>query len=148
MTSINKLILVGRLGTHPELRHTASGRSMCILSLATYRSFQDKDNAWKEKVSWHRVVVWGSLCDQCMKHLSKGRFVYIEGRLEQRSYVNKTGTKQYQVEIIAENILFFDRRAEPSPSKVGSSLSREAEMEIQPVLSTHDACDTMRMTRS
>jgi single-strand DNA-binding protein len=109
MSSVNKVILVGRLGTNPDLRYTPNGKAICTLSLATNHTFIDKDNAKQEKVNWHKVLAWGKQGEICKEHLSKGRQVYIEGRLQNRSYTDKEGVRRFAAEIISNTVVFLDR---------------------------------------
>ena len=108
MGSVNKVILVGNLGADPELKYTPSNRPLCNLSVATNEVFKDKAGARQEKTEWHRVTVWGEQAESCSKYLAKGRSVYIEGRLQTRSWDDKTdGKKRYSTEIVAERVVFL-----------------------------------------
>ena len=84
MSSVNKVILVGSLGSDPEVKTTQSGQVVATLSIATSEAFNDKQGERQERTEWHRVVVWGKLAELAQKHLAKGRKVYIEGRLQTR----------------------------------------------------------------
>lgn len=103
MAGVNKVILVGHLGADPEMRYTASGTAVCRLSIATSRRFTDKQGNRQEETAWHRVDAWGKLAEICGQYLSKGRQVYIEGRLKYGSY-EKDGVKHYTTDIVAENM--------------------------------------------
>lgn len=107
--SVNKVILLGRLGQDPELKYTPSGSSVCNFSLATSENWKDKNNGQKqEKTEWHRIVVWGKLAELCHQYLTKGRQVYVEGKLQTRSWDDKTsGAKRYTTEILATAIQFI-----------------------------------------
>jgi single-strand DNA-binding protein len=108
MSGINKVILIGRLGQAPELKHTPSGSAVCNFSLATSESWVDKTtNEKKEKTEWHRIVVWGKLAELCNQYLSVGKECYVEGKLETRTWDNKEGTKMYTTEIKASNVTFL-----------------------------------------
>lgn len=108
MGSVNKVILVGNLGADPELKYTPSNRPLCNLSVATNEVFKDKSGQRQEKTEWHRVTVWGEQAESCSKYLAKGRSVYIEGRLQTRSWDDKTdGKKRYSTEIVAERVVFL-----------------------------------------
>lgn len=121
MAGVNKVILVGRLGADPEMRYTASGMAVCRLSLATSRTYTGKDGQKQEETAWHRVDAWGKLAEICGQYLSKGRQVYIEGRLKYGSY-EKDGVKHYTTDIVAENMQMLggpgqgNRAQEPEPS--------------------------------
>ena len=100
--SINKTILIGRLGSDPELRHTKSGTPVCNLSIATSKSFKDKDSdEWREVTQWHRVVLWRGLAEFAAERLSKGAAVYIEGELRYRSWEDENGNTRKTAEIYA-----------------------------------------------
>jgi len=103
MAGINKVILVGNLGADPEMRYTAGGSAVCRLKVATSRRYTDKQGNRQEETAWHRVDAWGKLAEICGQYLSKGRQVYIEGRLKYGSY-EKDGVKHYTTDIVAENM--------------------------------------------
>jgi len=103
MAGVNKVILVGNLGADPEMRYTAGGTAVCRLRIATSRNFTDKQGNRQEETAWHRVDAWGKLAEICGQYLSKGRQVYIEGRLKYGSY-EKDGVKHYTTDIVAENM--------------------------------------------
>jgi single-strand DNA-binding protein len=110
MSSVNKVILVGRLGTNPELRFTQDGTPVCTMSLATNHSYVDKAGSKQERVSWHRVIAWGKQGEVCKEHLAKGRRIYVEGRLEHRSYTDKSGARRFSTEVISHAVVFLDRQ--------------------------------------
>ena len=103
MAGLNKVILIGNLGSDPEMRYTASGTAVCKFSLATSRKFTGKDGQKQEKTEWHRIVTWTKLAEICGQYLSKGKQVIIEGRIEYGSY-EKDGVKHYTTDIVAENM--------------------------------------------
>lgn len=107
MGSVNKVILVGNLGADPELKYTPSNRPVCRLSIATTEVWKDKDGQRQERTDWHRIVVWGPQAENCAKFLAKGRQCLVEGRLRNRSYEAKDGTKKYTTEILADRVLFL-----------------------------------------
>ena len=122
MAGLNKVILVGNLGADPEVRYTAGGTAVCRLSVATSRRYTDKQGNRQEETAWHRVDVWGKMAETCAQYLSKGRQVYIEGRLKYGSY-EKDGVKHYTTDIVAENMQMLggpaggrgqDREPEPA----------------------------------
>lgn len=106
MGSVNKVILVGNLGTAPELKYTQSNRPVCNLSIATNEVWKSKDGQKQERVEWHRVTVWGDQAENCEKFLAKGRSVYIEGKLQTQTY-EKNGEKRYSTVIVAERVVFL-----------------------------------------
>jgi single-strand DNA-binding protein len=105
--SVNKVILVGNLGSDPELKYTPSNRPLCNISLATNEVFKDKAGARQERTEWHRVTVWGEQAETCSKYLNKGRSVYVEGRLQTRSWDDKEGKKRYSTDIVADRVVFL-----------------------------------------
>lgn len=104
---VNKVILVGNLGADPDMRYTPSGQGVCELRIATSESWTDKNGQRQEKTEWHRVVVWGKRAEVCSKYLAKGRQVFVEGRIQTRSYDDKEGNKRYITEIIANDVQFL-----------------------------------------
>ena len=110
MFGINKVILVGNLGADPEVRKTNSQQTFTQFSLATSESWVNRDGERQEKTEWHRIVVWGKLAETCAKHLSKGRQVFIEGRVQTRSWETEQGGKRFTTEIIAGQVLFLGGR--------------------------------------
>ena len=106
--SVNKVIVLGRLGKDPELSYSGAGMAVCNFSVATSEDWKDKATGdKKEKTEWHRIVVWGKLAELCNQYLSKGRQAYLEGKLQTRSWDNKEGVKQYTTEIVASTVQFI-----------------------------------------
>jgi len=103
--SLNKVILIGRLGRDPEMRYTPSGQPVTNFSLATDESYTGKDGNKVEKTEWHRIVVWGKQAEFCGNYLAKGRLVYVEGKLETRKWTDKDGAEKYTTEIKADRVL-------------------------------------------
>lgn len=102
MASVNKVILVGNLGSDPEVRYTPSGRAVANFSLATTERYTNKEGEKEEKTEWHRIVAWARLGEICGEYLTKGSQVYIEGRIQSRSWEDRDGNKRYTTEIIAQ----------------------------------------------
>ncbi|WP_158998706.1 single-stranded DNA-binding protein [Pigmentibacter ruber] len=107
MSGVNKVILVGRLGQEPDMRSTTSGQQVCTLSIATSETWT-KDGNKEERTEWHRVVLWGRQAELAHKYLKKGRLVYIEGKLQTRSWQDQQGQKRYTTEIVANNMQFLE----------------------------------------
>ncbi len=107
MASVNKVILMGRLGQDPELRYTQSQIPIVTLNVATTEYRMGQDGQRQEQTEWHRVVVWRKQAENCAKYLSKGRAVFIEGRLQTRSWEDQNGQKRYTTEIVASNVQFL-----------------------------------------
>ena len=111
MAGINKVILIGRLGQDPEVRYTPSGVAVANFSIATSEEWTDKDSGEKkERTEWHRIVAWRRLGEICGEYLSKGRQVYVEGRLQTRSWDDRDGNKRYTTEIVASDVQFLGSR--------------------------------------
>ena len=104
--SVNKVILVGRLGADPEIRYTPNGQAVATLRLAT-NEWSGSGESREERTEWHRVVVWGKLAERCSEYLKKGRQVYAEGRLRTRSWEDRDGNKRYTTEIVANTVQFL-----------------------------------------
>lgn len=105
---LNKAMLIGNLGRDPEMRHTASGSPVCTFSMATNESWV-KDGERQERTEWHNIVTWNKLAEICERYLSKGSKVYIEGRIQTRSWDDKnTGQKKYMTEIVADQMMMLD----------------------------------------
>ncbi|HXG38173.1 MAG TPA: single-stranded DNA-binding protein [Bacteroidota bacterium] len=121
--SVNKVILLGNLGKDPELRYTNSGVAVATFSLATNEQRRDPSGNVQEKTEWHNIVAWSKLAEICGEYLKKGSKVYLEGRLQYRSYDDKNGVKRYVTEIVADQLVMLDARGaapaagEPTPSQ-------------------------------
>jgi single-strand DNA-binding protein len=111
MAGINKVILIGRLGSDPEVRYTPSGVAVANFNIATSEEWKDKDSGErKERTEWHRIVAWRRLGEICGEYLSKGRQVYVEGRLQTRDWEDRDGNKRYTTEIVATDVQFLGTR--------------------------------------
>ena len=107
MASVNKVILIGNLGRDPELRYTQSGQAVANFTLATSDRWNDRDGNAQERTEWHRIVVWAKQAENCAQYLSKGRSVYVEGRIQTREWEDKEGNKRQTTEIVAQNVRFL-----------------------------------------
>jgi len=105
--SVNKVILIGHLGADPEIRYTPTGAPVANLRIATNESWKNKNGQKEERTEWHRVVAWSKLAELASQYLTKGRQVYIEGRIQTRSWDDKDGQKKYSTEIVATGIQFL-----------------------------------------
>lgn len=112
MAGVNKVILVGNLGGDPELKHLDSGSVVANFTVATNEKWKDKQGEYQERTEWHRLVAWGKLAEICGQYLSKGKQVYIEGRLQTREW-DKDGEKRYTTEIVANNMVILGRVGDP-----------------------------------
>ena len=120
MASVNKAILLGNLGGDPELRYTPSGSAVANFTLATREQWTGKDGEKEERTEWHRIVAWGRLGEICGEYLHKGKQVYIEGRIQTRSWEDRDGNKRYTTEIVAQTMQMLG-----SPSKGGRAQSSD-----------------------
>lgn len=135
--SVNKVILLGRLGQDPELKYTPNGAGVCNFSLATSESWTDKNSGQKqERTEWHRIVVWGKLAELCNQYLAKGRQAFVEGRLQTRSWEDKDGNKRYTTEINANTVQFIGANTGATDSNKASTgatpAAQPAEYNIAP----------------
>jgi len=110
MSGVNKVILVGNLGANPELRYTQGQQAVANLRIATTEKWTDKSGQKQEATEWHRVVVWGRQAEICGQYLTKGRQVYIEGRIRTRQWQDQQGQKRYTTEIVAQNVQMLGGR--------------------------------------
>lgn len=105
--SVNKAILIGRLGKDPDLRYTPSGKAIATFSLATTERWTGQDGQRQESTTWHNIVAWGKQAETIKEYLFKGREVYLEGRIANRSYEDKEGNKKYISEVVVQNFSFI-----------------------------------------
>lgn len=109
MAGLNKVMLIGNLGTDPEMRYTANGSAVTTFRVACSRNFSGADGERREETEWFSVVTWNKLAETCSQFLQKGRRAYVEGRLQTRSWDGPDGNKRYRTEVIANTVLFLDR---------------------------------------
>ena len=114
--SVNKAILVGNLGKDPELRYTPSGTAVCTFTLATTDRFKNKQGEQQERTEWHNIVVWAGLAEICGKYLTKGKQVYLEGRIQNRSYDDRDGNKRYISEVVVNEMQMLGRAGDQGGS--------------------------------
>ncbi len=112
MSGVNKAILVGNLGSDPELRHTSGGTPVANMSLATSEGFKNREGQRETRTEWHRVVAFGKLAEICGQYLKKGKQIYIEGRIQTRSWEDQAGNKRYTTEIVANQMVMLGRAGE------------------------------------
>src|SRR5271163_2238571 len=121
--SINKAIVVGNLGRDPEVRALPSGQNVANFSLATTERFADRSGLKQQRTEWHRVVAFGRLADTCERFLTKGRQVYVEGRLTTRQYEAKNASsKSYRTEIVARQLRLLGKRADPPEAEASDDI--------------------------
>ena len=125
---LNKVMLIGRLTRDPESRTLPQGAAVCSFSIATNLVWNDAKGAKQEKVEYHNIVAWRKLAEICGQYLKKGTRVYIEGRLQTRSWNDPSGATKYRTEIVADNMIMLDRMgASAGPMPSGSKSSAPAE---------------------
>ena len=123
MAGVNKAILVGNLGKDPELRYTQNGQAVVNFTIATTENWTDKSGEKQERTEWHRIVVWGKVGESCAQYLSKGRTVYVEGRIQTREWEDREGQKRYTTEVNAQTVQFLgggSRRDDAGTPAAGS----------------------------
>jgi single-strand DNA-binding protein len=124
--SVNKVIIVGRLGQNPEIRYTPSGAAVANFSVATSETWNDKNGQKQERTEWHRIVVWGKLAELCNQYLAKGRQCYVEGRLQTRQWQDKDGQTKYSTEIQAQTIQFLGGATQGQGNTAGNYQANNA----------------------
>lgn len=122
MSGVNKVILVGRLGKDPEVRQISPSQTVCQFSVATSENWMDKAGQKQERTEWHNIVVWGKIAEICGKYLAKGRQVYVEGRLQTRSWEDQQGQKRYTTEIVANTVQFLGSAGAERAPMSGSAM--------------------------
>ena len=104
---LNKCMVIGHLGADPEMRYTANGNAVTTFRVASSRNFNDASGERREETEWFRIVTWNRLAETCAQYLTKGRLVYVEGRLQTRSWDDQQGQKRYTTELIAQEVKFL-----------------------------------------
>jgi single-strand DNA-binding protein len=111
VASLNKIILIGNVGSEPEMRYTPSGNAVTSFRMATNYRYTTSDGESREETDWFRITVWGKQAESCNQFLSKGKQVYVEGRLHARTWEGQDGQVRTSIEVTANRVLFLDRRA-------------------------------------
>ncbi|MBN1260643.1 MAG: single-stranded DNA-binding protein [Anaerolineae bacterium] len=125
---LNKVMIIGHLGRDPEMRFTASGKPVAAFNVATSRRWTDNEGENQEETEWFHVVAWGGLAELCKKRLNKGSQVYVEGRLQTRSWEGPEGKHYYRTELVAQEMIFLDAQedtVEPLGNELASFSSDE-----------------------
>jgi single-strand DNA-binding protein len=139
MSGVNKVLLIGRLGNDPEVKAIGQGSTVAQFNIATSENWVDKSGQKQERTEWHRIVVWGKLAEICGKHLSKGRQVYVEGRLQTRNWEDKQGQKRYTTEIVANTVQFLGSPSDrPSNAGAGHSSNDFQDFGPEPSFDSND----------
>lgn len=113
MAGLNKVMIIGNLGKDPEMRFTANGSAVANFNVAVSRQYAGSDGERREDTEWFTVVAWNKLAEQCNQFLQKGKKVYVEGRLQTRSWDGQDGQKRYRTEVVAQEVQFLDRAGGP-----------------------------------
>lgn len=121
MPSLNKVTIIGNVGSEPEMRFTPNGRPVTSFSVATNWVYNTPEGERKQETEWFNVVAWNRLAEQCNQFLAKGRLVYAEGRMHTRAWEGQDGQQHFRSEIIANRVIFLDRRASGPEDKVEDS---------------------------
>ena len=139
MAGINKVILVGHLGRDPEVRTIDSGAKVARFSLATTETYKDKNGERKDMTEWHNIVVWRNLADIAEKYLTKGKLIYVEGKLRTRSW-EENGAKRYTTEVVADGFTMLGTKADGSmtPTNVMGEPAKTTDNELPPFLTEED----------
>lgn len=111
MSNLNKVMIIGNVGTEPEMRFTPNGNPVTTFRVATSRTFTTSEGERKQETEWFTVVTWNKLAESCNQFLTKGRRAYVEGKLRTRNWEGQDGQRRTRVEIVAERVLFLDRQA-------------------------------------
>lgn len=128
MASLNKVMIIGNLGSEPEMRFTPNGNPVTSFRVATNRTYTTPDGERRQETEWFAVVAWNKLAEQCNQFLSKGRLVYAEGRLHTHTWESQDGQKHSRSEIVANRVVFLDRQAS-APLPEGKEEGGEGELE-------------------
>lgn len=132
---LNKCMIIGNLGADPEMRYTANGNAVTEFRVATSRSYTTGDGERVEETEWFRIVTWNRLAETCAQYLSKGRQVFVEGRMKTRSWEGQDGQKRYMTELIADNVKFLGGRESGSQAASftpGLPVGADAEGDVDP----------------
>jgi single-strand DNA-binding protein len=127
MASVNKLILIGNVGSEPEMRFTPNGNPVTSFRVATNWRYNTSQGERREETEWFTVVAWNRLAEQCNQFLTKGRLVYVEGRLRSRTWESQDGEKRFRNEIVADKVTFLDRQAAAPLPEDGAEVAEGAD---------------------
>ena len=141
MGSVNKAILVGNLGRDAEMRFTAGGTPVATVSIATTERFTDRDGQKREDTQWHRIVIWGKTAESLHEYLTKGKQIYVEGRIQTRDWTDKEGKQQRTTEIRADRIVLLGGGGGGGGGEARAARSRERFDAEQPVEATAGGVD-------
>jgi single-strand DNA-binding protein len=131
-------MLIGNLGKDPEVRFTASGQAVASFSLATSEKFKGKSGEWEERTEWHNITLWGKLAEISGEYLSKGKTIYVEGRLQTRKWQDKSGNDRYTTEIVGEKMQMLSPKGERSGGDSSSAPKSSAPSYEEPPFQDDD----------
>ena len=140
--SVNKVILVGRLGRDPETRYTSGGQAVCNFSVATDESYKDRNGERQKRTEWHKIVAWGRQAEIAQQYLKKGSLVYIEGRIQSRQWDDKEGQKRTSYDIVATNFRMLGGRADAAAAGAGPAHPAAASADAEPPAPSDEAAHT------
>ena len=144
MASVNKVTILGHLGKDPEIRHTASGATICNITVATSRKWKDKTTGEnREETEWHRITFFDRLAEIAGQYLKKGSPVYVEGRLKTRKYTDKDGVEKFSTEIVATELQLLGWREDSGPAMAPATAQAHAQRATKPAAKTGGAFDDM-----
>ncbi len=136
--SVNKVILVGRLGRDPETRYTSSGQAVANFSIATDESYKDKNGEKQKRTEWHRIILWGKQAEIAQKYLTKGALIFVEGRIQSREWEDKEKEKHTSFEIVATNFRMLGGGTKAAAATAGAGASHTANAEAGSEISDED----------
>lgn len=139
MASLNKCLLIGNAGKDPEVRYTANGTAVASFSLATTEKIKNSKGEWEDKVEWHNITLWAKLAEVASEYLTKGKSVYIEGRLQTRKWQDKDGNTRYTTEIVGEKMQFLGGKGDKS-STGNNTNSAGGSGHAEPPFNPEDDC--------
>lgn len=132
MASLNKVMLIGNIGSDPEMRFTPTGSPVTSFSMAVSRNFTTRDGERRQETEWFTVVAWNRLAETCNQFLTKGRRAYVEGRLRTRTWEGQDGQKRFRNEIVANRVVFLDRQAAAPTQDEGANSAEDVDVEDLP----------------
>jgi single-strand DNA-binding protein len=139
MRGVNKVILIGNLGKDPDIQYLEGNIAVAKFSLATTETYKDRSGKLISQTEWHTIVLWRGLAELAQKYLHRGSLVYIEGRLKTRSWEDKEGNKKFATEVVGDNLIMLDKRADGStPSFEGDQGHQSHEDDLPPAEEGHD----------
>ncbi len=137
--SVNKVILVGRLGKDPETRYTSSGQAVCNFSLATDETYKDRAGERQKRTEWHRIVVWAKQAEIAQQYLHKGSLIYLEGRIQTRQWDDREGQKRTTTEIVSTNFRMLGGRGDASAASAGAGANADTDAHSQAAMAEDTA---------